>query len=70
MPTEIYQRAGLLSDEDARARIAGMASMHPLGRVGTEEELAEAMAYLIQAEWTTGAELVVDGGLGLGATNA
>ncbi len=44
--------------------------MHPLGRVGTEEELAEAMAYLIQAEWTTGAELVVDGGLGLGATNA
>ncbi|HEY5679642.1 MAG TPA: SDR family oxidoreductase [Pseudomonadales bacterium] len=70
VPTEIYQRAGLLSDEDARARIAGMASMHPLGRVGTEEELAEAMAYLIQAEWTTGAELVVDGGLGLGATNA
>jgi 3-oxoacyl-[acyl-carrier protein] reductase len=70
VPTEIYQRAGLLSDEDARARLEGMASMHPLGRIGTEEEIAEAMAYLIQAEWTTGAVLVVDGGLGLGSTNS
>lgn len=70
VPTEIYQRAGLLSDGDARARIEGMAAMHPLGRIGTEEEIAEAMAYLIQAEWTTGAVLVVDGGLGLGSTSA
>ncbi|MFP6837676.1 MAG: SDR family oxidoreductase [Pseudomonadales bacterium] len=70
VPTEMYQRAGLLSDEDARARIEGMATMHPLGRIGTEEEIAEAMAYLIQAEWTTGAVLVVDGGLGLGSTSA
>jgi 3-oxoacyl-[acyl-carrier protein] reductase len=70
VPTEIYQRAGLLSDNEARARIEGMASMHPLGRIGTEEEIAEAMAYLIQAEWTTGAVLVVDGGLGLGSTNS
>ena len=70
VPTEIYQRAGLLSDEDARARLEGMASMHPLGRIGTEDEIAEAMAYLIQAEWTTGAVLVVDGGLGLGSTNS
>lgn len=69
VPTEIYQRAGLLSDKDARTRIEGMASMHALGRVGTEGEIAEAMAYLIQAEWTTGAVLAVDGGLGLGSTN-
>jgi 3-oxoacyl-[acyl-carrier protein] reductase len=69
VPTEIYQRAGLLSDKEARSRIEGMASMHPLGRIGSTEEIAEAMAYLIQAEWTTGAVLVVDGGLGLGSTN-
>ncbi|MEE8296497.1 MAG: SDR family oxidoreductase, partial [Hyphomicrobium sp.] len=69
VPTEMYQRAGLLSDTQARARIEGMATMHPLGRIGSEEEIAEAMAYLIQAEWTTGAVLVVDGGLGLGSTN-
>jgi NAD(P)-dependent dehydrogenase (short-subunit alcohol dehydrogenase family) len=70
VPTEIYQRAGLLSDEEARSRLEGMASMHPLGRIGSEEEIAEAMAYLIQAEWTTGAVLVVDGGLGLGSTSS
>jgi 3-oxoacyl-[acyl-carrier protein] reductase len=70
VPTEIYQRAGLLSDEEARSRLEGMASMHPLGRIGSEEEIAEAMAYLIQAQWTTGAVLVVDGGLGLGSTSS
>jgi NAD(P)-dependent dehydrogenase (short-subunit alcohol dehydrogenase family) len=69
VPTEIYQRAGLMSDEESLKRLQGMASMHPLGRIGSEEEIAEAMAYLIQAEWTTGAVLVVDGGLGLGSTN-
>jgi len=69
VPTEIYQRAGLLSDAEARSRLEAMASMHPLGRIGSEAEIAEAMAYLIQAEWTTGAVLVVDGGLGLGSTN-
>ena len=45
-----------------------MASLHALGRIGTTEEIAEAMAYLICAEWTTGAILEVDGGLGLGLT--
>jgi NAD(P)-dependent dehydrogenase (short-subunit alcohol dehydrogenase family) len=33
-------------------------------------EIAEAIEYLICAEWTTGAVLEVDGGLGLGLTNA
>jgi len=70
VPTEIYQRAGLLSDSESRARLEQMAPLHPLGRIGSEEEIAEAMAYLIQAQWTTGAVLVVDGGLGLGATSA
>lgn len=70
VPTEIYQRAGLLSAAESRARLESMASLHPLGRIGTEAEVAEAMAYLVQAQWTTGAVLVVDGGLGLGATNA
>jgi 3-oxoacyl-[acyl-carrier protein] reductase len=70
VPTEIYQRAGLLTDTESRSRLEGMAPMHPLGRIGTDKEIAEAMAYLIQAQWTTGAVLAVDGGLGLGATNA
>jgi len=67
--TEINQRAGLFDDETAAARLDGMASSHVLGRIGTEEEIAEAMDYLIRAEWTTGAVVEVDGGLGLGLSD-
>ena len=68
--TEIYQRAGILDDQQASARLAAMEGEHALGRIGSVEEIAEAMAYLVCAEWTTGAILDVDGGLGLGVTHA
>jgi NAD(P)-dependent dehydrogenase (short-subunit alcohol dehydrogenase family) len=66
--TEINQRAGLADDAAALARLEAMAPLHPLGRIGTPEEVAEAVEYLIAAAWTTGARLDVDGGLGLGTT--
>ena len=66
--TEINQRAGLFDDRAARERLMGLAGLHALQRIGTEEEIAEAMQYLICAQWTTGALLDVDGGLGLGLT--
>ncbi len=66
--TEINQRAGLATDEEALARLNGMRNMHALGRIGTIEEVAEAIAYFITAEWTTGTVLEVDGGLALGTT--
>jgi len=44
--------------------------MHALGRIGTGAEVAEAVEHLVCAEWTTGAVLEVDGGLGLGVTRA
>ena len=68
--TEINQRAGLMDDETARQRLEGLAPAHALGRIGTADEIAEALEYLACAEWTTGAVLSVDGGLGLGVTNA
>ncbi|MEM7092413.1 MAG: SDR family oxidoreductase [Actinomycetota bacterium] len=68
--TEINQRAGLFDDDTARARLEGLAPAHALGRIGTVEEVAEAIEYLIRAEWTTGNVLTVDGGLGLGVTDA
>jgi len=68
--TEINQRAGLFDDETARARLESLAPAHALGRLGTVEEIAEAVEYLARAEWTTGNVLTVDGGLGLGVTNA
>lgn len=67
--TEINQRAGLLDDEQAAARLQAMAGAHALGRIGTAAEIAEAFEYLARAEWTTGEVLVVDGGLGLGLTH-
>ena len=68
--TEINVRAGLGTTEEQADRLAGMGAMHALGRIGTVEEIAEAFEYLVRAEWTTGSVLTVDGGLGLGVTNA
>ncbi len=68
--TEINQRAGLFDDAEAKRRLDGLAPAHALGRLGTPAEIAEAVEYLVRAEWTTGAVMTVDGGLGLGVTNA
>lgn len=68
--TEINQRAGLFDDETAKKRLDGLADIHALGRIGTEEEIAEAAEYLIRAQWTTGAIVDIDGGFGLGLLNA
>ena len=68
--TELNQRAGLFDDETARARLEGLAPAHALGRLGTVGEIAEGVEYLARAEWATGNVLTVDGGLGLGVTNA
>lgn len=68
--TEINQRAGLFDDDTAKKRLEDMASIHALGRIGTPKEIAEAVEYLICSEWTTGAVLDTDGGLGLGLTHA
>jgi 3-oxoacyl-[acyl-carrier protein] reductase len=68
--SEINQRAGLLDDEAALARLQGLAGAHALGRIGTADEIAEAVEYVARAEWTTGGIVTVDGGLALGVTNA
>lgn len=69
VPTELNVRAGLFTEAEAMARMNALASEHALKRIGTPEELAEAMEYLMRAEWTTGTSLVVDGGLSLGVSN-
>jgi NAD(P)-dependent dehydrogenase (short-subunit alcohol dehydrogenase family) len=69
VPTEINIRAGLFTEEQHTARMDAIAKDHALKRVGTPEEMAEAIEYLIRAEWTTGAMLVADGGLSLGLSN-
>lgn len=58
--------------EDAQARdaalaeqMAGFARLHPLGRMGKAEEIAQAVVYLLDAEWVTGTVMTVDGGVSL-----
>lgn len=68
--TELNQRAGLATDEEALSRLQSLAPAHALGRLGTVTEIAEAIEYLSCAEWVTGAVMTVDGGLCLGVTNA
>jgi NAD(P)-dependent dehydrogenase (short-subunit alcohol dehydrogenase family) len=48
--------------DGARAAAVGL---HPLGRLGTPADIAEAVVYLSsrEAQWVTGTALVVDGGL-------
>ncbi|HYI00889.1 SDR family oxidoreductase [Hyalangium sp.] len=45
------------------AQLERLGALHPLGRLGRPEEVADAVVYLLGAPWTTGAELVVDGGV-------
>lgn len=68
--TEINHRAGLGTAAEAEARLHGLGPAHALGRIGTAQEVAAAVAYLATADWTTGSILTVDGGLALGVTQA
>lgn len=38
-------------------------SQHPAGRIGTVEDIAEAVEYLVNAGFVTGTRMVVDGGM-------
>ena len=55
--------AGLLASDAARQ---ASNRMHPLGRVGRPEEIAQLICWLLdaQAEWITGQVFAADGGLG------
>ena len=64
--SEINIRAGLFSEKENEDRMNRLAPEHVLGRIGTATEIAEAIAYLIDAQWTSGSILRVDGGLSLG----
>ncbi|MGA9520405.1 MAG: SDR family oxidoreductase [Myxococcaceae bacterium] len=45
------------------AQLETLRRLHPLGRLGQPAEVADAVLHLLAAPWTTGTELVIDGGL-------
>ena len=60
-------RSGGMSEEAYAAFLEHSKTTHPLGRVGSPEEVAEAIRFLAsdQAAWITGVTVSVDGGRAL-----
>ena len=55
---------GFLGGQDSKATLASYGHLHPIGRVGQPEEIADVIAYLAspRASFITGALVMADGG--------
>ena len=62
-PGDILTPLTLNQLENSNSTIEELAKIYPLGRIGTAEEVAEAIYFLSSATFITGAILSVDGGL-------
>ncbi len=58
--TPIHEGRGMTPED-----VAGMGALHPLGRIGRPEDVAEVVCFLLSeaASWMTGAVIPVDGGM-------
>ncbi len=53
------------NSQTPQARLDALARLHPLGRLGSPQDVTMAALYLLNAPWVTGSVLTVDGGLSL-----
>jgi 2-keto-3-deoxy-L-fuconate dehydrogenase len=60
-------RASFARTPDPAAALAKNAERHPLGRIGTAEEVADLALFLAsdRARWITGSVYAIDGGAGV-----
>ena len=61
--TPIYR--SFINDVDMDKALAGFNAFHPVGRIGTADDVANSIVFLLseQASWVTGAIWDVDGGV-------
>jgi len=59
-------RAARAGAETVEVQLERLRALHPLGRLGTPGEVAEAVLFLLEAAWISGSVLTVDGGLTAG----
>jgi len=62
-PGESLSEAEL--DDRVASQLAALAALHPLGRLGTPQEVAAVIVSVLDRAWQTGSLVTIDGGLSL-----